>query len=198
VETLDVDFSPPPAYANLRGNQAQWLDQLDADLATHNRILCVAPGGLGKTEIMAAFAERFALRGLRTLVLATRERLVEQTAERIARRTGLQVDIEMGSQSASPYAPVVVGCVPSVGKLNRLTGFADDHFALVIPDEAHLSLSPVFLRVMNYFHYGATSLEENWQPPPDGSYTPRARVCGFTATPELGGNRSLAEYYQPV
>jgi superfamily II DNA or RNA helicase len=130
----------------------------------------------------------------RTLVTVCRESIVRQTARRMKEESGLDAEIEMGSESASPFAPVVVASTQSLQRLNRLTGFADDHFHYVFPDEAHFSVSPGSLRINNYFHYGAASLADDWQRPFDGQYQPKARVIGFTATPE----DKLLDWYQDV
>jgi superfamily II DNA or RNA helicase len=196
AEPLEVDFGEP--VFKLRGHQPQWLENIDADLKTYCRVLAVAPGGVGKTTLFAALGHRFHTRGLKTLVLANRERLAGQTAKRIRAETGLEVDLEMAEHHASPFAPIVVASIQTLGRINRLTGFSDSHFGLVVPDEAHFSTSPTWQRVMNYFHYGAESLQDEWMRPPDGTYTPKCRIAGFTATPDIGERKSLAEYYQPV
>lgn len=203
IEVLDVDFAdevaPPPAPAfTLRGHQPEWLAAIERDLTTHSRLLAVAPGGVGKTTLFAALAARHHARGIRTLVLENRDRLTRQTADRIRNETGIDVDIEMGDQHASPYAPIVVASVQTLGRENRLTGFADDHFGLIVPDEAHFSLAPQWQRVLKYFHYGAESLADGWIQPPDGTYVPKGRIVGFTATPDIGSKRSLTEFYQMI
>src|SRR6478736_8996379 len=116
----------------LRGRQPEWLPAIQADLKVKSRLLCVAPGGVGKTTLFAALAADMWSKGIRTLVLENRDRLTEQTAERIRKETGLEVDVEKGDQRASPHAPVVVASVQSYSKVSRLTGFADTHFGLVV------------------------------------------------------------------
>lgn len=177
----------------LRGRQPEWLAAIHEDLKTRSRLLCIAPGGVGKTTLFAALAADMWARGIRTLVLENRDRLTEQTAERIRRETGLEVDVEKGDQRASPHAPVVVACVQSISKPSRLTGFADTHFGLVVPDETHLALSPSWLRIIRYFHWGSESLQEDWKEP--ATYTPKCAVVGFTASPDLGTRRNLGELY---
>ncbi len=193
-----LDLDAEPSRIKLRGPQPGWLEDLDRDLSTHTRILCVAPGGVGKTTLFAALSDRWWQRGQRTLVLENRDRLTRQTAKRIADETGLEVEIEMADEHASPFAPIVVACTATLGKVSRLTGFSDSHFGLLVADEAHLSMAPSWQRILRYFHYGSESLTEDWQPPEDGSYEPKARIAGFTATPDIGEKRSLGEFYQMV
>lgn len=174
------------------------LEAIDNDLNTLSRVLAVAPGGIGKTTIFAALAARFQGRGIKTLVLENRDRLTRQTAERLRAETGLECDIEMGDEYASPYSPLVVASVQTLGRTNRLTAFGENHFGLVIADEAHFALAPQWLRILNYFHYGASSLADGWIKPEDGFYTPKAKIAGFTASPDLGDRRNLGDIFQKL
>ncbi len=195
----DIEFGDDPAPVRkfaLRGRQPEWLETIWTDLQTYSRTLVVAPGGVGKTTIFAALASRAHQHGIKTLVLENRDRLTRQTADRIRKETGLEVDVEMGDMHASPYAPIVVGSVQTLGRVNRLSGFQDNHFGIIVPDEAHLSLAPQWQRILQYFHYGADSLLEGWVVPPDGTYAPKGKVVAFTATPDIGDNRNLGEFYQ--
>jgi superfamily II DNA or RNA helicase len=190
----DVVVPSKPAF-KLRGRQPEWMAAILADLKLRSRILVVAPGGVGKTTLFAALAAEMWKRGIRTLVLENRDRLTEQTAERIRKETGLDVDVEKADQHASPYAPIVVACVQSLSKVSRLTGFADTHFGLLVADECHLALSPSWLRIIHFFHHGADSLTEGWVAPKDGDYKPKCSVVGFTASPDLGDRRNLGELF---
>lgn len=194
VNAEDFAFEDAPGF-RLRGRQPEWVEAIEHDFLTHNRLLVVAPGGVGKTGVIGAMAKRFWERGQRTLITENREHLTEQTAQRVRDETGLEVDVEMASQRASPFAPVVVASVQSLGRLNRLTSFADNHFGLVVPDECHLCLAEQPMRILNYFHYGAESLAEGWVKPA-GLYVPKSKVAGFTASPDIGERRSLGEFFE--
>lgn len=181
----------------LRGKQPEWIDATFKALEKHSRLLFIAPGGVGKTECIGAVAARlWNQRRGKTLVLENRDRLTTQTAERIESRTGLNVDIEMANRRASPFAEIVVASTQSYSRIPRLTGFDPNHFAAVIPDECHFSLSNTHQRILKYHHYGAESLDENWVKPEDGLYVPKASIIGFTASPNLGTKRNLGEFYQ--
>lgn len=194
-----MDPEPVKQGFKLRGRQQEWVDKIELDMITRDRLLVVAPGGVGKSSVMGVLAKRaWDLHGKRTIILENRDRLTDQTAKRVREETGLEVDVEKGDQRASPFAHVVVMCVQSGSRINRLTGFAPDHFGLCIADECHLALSPSWLRVIFYFHYGAESLAEDWARPTDGSYVPKAKVIGFTASPNLGERRSLGELFHCV
>jgi superfamily II DNA or RNA helicase len=196
VIEFDSNFAEEAkAGFKLRGRQQEWKDKIHADLVTKSRTLVVAPGGVGKTTLFAAIAADYWAKGKRTLVLENRDRLTEQTADRIRNETGLQVDVEKGDQRASPYAPIVVACVQSLSKVSRLTGFSENHFGLVVVDECHLCLSPSWLRIIRFFHWGSASLLEDWKAPEDGTYHPFSDVIGFTASPNLGDKRTLKELF---
>lgn len=183
-----------PQAITLRGRQPEWVDTVERDLLTRNRLLFVAPGGIGKSTVMGALARRFWDRGIRTLITENREHLVEQTARRVREETGLEVDVEMAGQRASPYAPVVVFSVQSA-RIQRLTSFADHHFGLVIPDECHFCLAEQPMRLLRYFHWGAASLADDWVKP-DALCVPKSKVVGFTASPDIGERRSLGEFFE--
>lgn len=194
------DFDAEPAF-RLRNYQLEWFNKVEADRAAGlTRLLIDASGGLGKSTFFAFLAkqewERF---GKRTLVLANRDRLVRQSAKRMAEESGLEVDIEMGANHASPFAPIVMASVQTLGKINRLTGFADDHFSIVVPDEAHHSCSDQFQRVLCYCHYGSASLADDWVKPEDGAYEPKAHIIGTTATPPAPGKKNhLGQFFQKI
>lgn len=196
IEEIEVEFERP--QIRLRPYQRQWKDKLRQDRKNgFTRLLLDAVGGSGKTSFAASVArEEWDSRKGRTLILETRQQLVEQTAQRLRDESGLEVDIEMAEHAASPYAQVVVASVPTIGRINRLTAFSDDHFAIVFADEAHESTANLFLRVMQYFHYGAQSLIEEWKRPEDGQYKPKALIVGITATPDSHGKRQLGNFYQ--
>ncbi len=184
----------PATGFTLRGHQPEWVEAIEADEKVAARLLAVAPGGIGKSSIMSVLAARKWDRGIRTLVTENREHLVEQTAARIEKESGLEVDIEMGKNQASPYAQCVVGSVQSLGRPARLTGFTDTHFGQVISDECHFCLAPQPSRILNYFHFGADSLVEGWHRP--DAYVPKSTVIGFTASPDLGSRKNLGSFFQ--
>jgi superfamily II DNA or RNA helicase len=193
---LDLDEEPVRSRLTLRDYQQEWVADFREERKTYSRLLKVAATGTGKTTFFAAVAAEEWDRGGRTLILENRDKLVRQTAKRIATETGLDVGVEMAGDHASPFDPVVVASVQSLARENRLTGFADNHFSLVVPDESHHALANSWQKVLNYFHYGAGSLVENWEAPIDGTYEPKCTVLGVTATPELGDKQSLGEFYQ--
>lgn len=192
-----LDLDEEVAF-ELRDYQREWMANTAKDRAAgFSRLLLDAVGGSGKTSYAGAIMlEEWRTKQGRTLILENRQQLVVQTAKRIRDETGLEVDVEMAEHTASPYAQVVVASVASLGRLNRLTAFADTHFAVVFADEAHNSTANLFLRIMRYFTFGAESLAEGWVQPKDGTYKPKACIIGITATPDTHGKRNLGNFFQ--
>jgi superfamily II DNA or RNA helicase len=164
-----------------------------------SRQLVIWATGTGKGSLAAMRAERAKKQGYRLLFLAHRESLITQTAKRIEAQAGVSCDIEMADQYASPNAQVVCASIQTLLSTARLTGFRDDHFHEIIVDESHHSMADGYQKVLNYFHHGAHSLGEEWQPPVRGiPYSFKARVVGLTATPDIEGKKSLGDFYQHV
>lgn len=185
----------PATGFTLRGNQPAWIADIEREELTHRRLLAVAPGGIGKGSLMSYLAWKKRQQGIRSLITINREKLVYQTAERVRSVTGLEVDMEMNKHRASPHADVVVACTQTIGRADRLLGFSPNHFGLVMPDECHVNtLSPQASRVLNYFHFGADSLQDGWTIPQQ--YTPLSTVVGFTATPDIGTRKNLGTFFQ--
>lgn len=186
LEVEDIDFGDEVAPSiRLRPYQQRMRDDIHLAFTKFNRVLAEAATGTGKTSLFGVITKDNAAQSGKTLVIVNRERLVRQAADRIRKETGLEVEIEMADEHASPYAPVVVASVQTLMRINRLTSFADNHFTLAVADECHHSLAAGWLRVLSYFHFGAESLAENWtQPEPGFPYEPKCKVLGVTATPD--------------
>ena len=204
IETVDFDFDAPPVPAPARGlvlrdYQIAAKQAVAEGWATYKRQLIDAATGTGKTTLFASIAADEWKAGGRTLILENRDALVRQTAKRIADETGLGCEVEMAGEHATPFAPVVVASVQTLCRDARLTGFADNHFSLIVTDECHHALARSYEKVTNYFHFGKESLAEGWlEPMPDVNYEAKARVLGVTATPEINGTRHLSEAFQRI
>lgn len=198
-DSLPLALAEAPRAIELREYQVACLDSIEAGWKQFNRQLCVLAGGLGKTVLFSSLAKLEIARGGRVLILAHSDELIEQARDKLFRSTGLEADIEKAEQHASPFADVVIASVQTLSREGRLLGFSDDHFTLLNIDEAHRSLAPMFIKVMNYFHFGAESLLEDWKAPEPGMpYKHKARVVGWTATNSRGDKRSLGEFFQNV
>lgn len=182
------DFTEAPVFQARDYQLAKIANIEEHWVGGFSRQLLEMATGTGKTSVAAILFKKAVAAGQRCLFLANRDKLVRQSAKRVREETGLEVEIEMAADRASPYAPVVVASVQTLGRLNRLTSFADTHFDLIVADESHHATAASWLKVLNYFHFGAESLAPEWKAPVRGTYRPKARVLGITATPneELG------------
>lgn len=162
---------------NLRPYQAACVDAVLSGFRTHGKLLAVLPTAAGKTVIFSNTAERFAPG--RTLILAHREELLAQAADKLTRATGLVAETERAERHASLDAQVVVASVQTLMREKRLSRWPRDHFNLVVVDEAHHALADSYQRVLAHF---------------DG----HAKVLGVTATPDRGDKKSLGSYFEDV
>ncbi|MGH8018769.1 MAG: DEAD/DEAH box helicase [Opitutaceae bacterium] len=131
----------------------------------------------GKTVIFSELARR--TQPARTLILAHREELLTQAADKLHRATGLVSELERAEHRASHDAPVVVASVQTLMREPRLTSWPSDHFGLVVVDEAHHVLADSYQRVLARFH-------------------DHAKVLGVTATPDRGDKKNLGAYFEDI
>lgn len=143
------------------------------------RTLLVLPTGCGKTIVFAKITEECVMRGKRILILAHREELLEQAADKIKKSTGLSCAKEKAGDSClGSWYRVVVGSVQTLMRQKRLAEFDKGYFDCIIIDEAHHSISDSYRNILNYF---------------DG-----ADVLGVTATPDRGDMKDLGQVFQSL
>lgn len=145
---------------------------------TCDRALAVLPTGTGKTIVFSAICSDVAATGRRCLIIAHREELLQQAADKLHRMTGLVSAVEKGDQhAADSYAPVVVASVQTLSRPSRLEAFDPDEFGVMIIDEAHHTLAPTYQAIVNHFH---------------------TKLLGVTATADRGDKRNLGEVYEKL
>lgn len=144
----------------------------------HDKTLLVLPTGCGKTIVFADVARNRAAQG-NVLVLAHREELLTQAADKIMRSCGMRCSVEKAEKSClTSDERITVGSVQTLGTERRLARFEKDYFRTIIVDEAHHSLADTYKRVLEHFD--------------------EAKVLGVTATPDRGDMRNLGEYYESL
>lgn len=163
-------------------------------------VLVVMPTGTGKTILFSSISNNAVQRGMRVLILAHREELIEQAADKLRRSTGVVAAIEMAERKEAQAAEhmgtlfaeltpeqepptmlrgrpaVVVATVQSM--IRRLGKFAPDFFDAVVVDEAHHAFADTYKGVLAHFS--------------------SAKVLGVTATPDRGDKKPLREVFDDV
>ena len=181
IEVLDLDDLPPPLPApngfRYRGYQEQSFDAIEAGWLEFKRQVLVQATGTGKTEAFAYETKRWVARGLRVLILAHAEELLDQAARKLERSTGLIAAKEKAADHASLSDMVVVASIQTLAKDSRLNGWPPDHFGLIVVDECHRSLAASYQKVLGYF---------------------TGKVLGVTATADRGDKQSLSKFYERI
>ena len=160
---------------NLRYYQNDAVNAALKGFAEWDKQLLVMPTGSGKTICFSALAEQMLPK--KTLVLADKEKLVEQACEKIEDSIGITAGREQAEHKADLDNAIVVGSVQSM--IKRLEKWPKNHFSTLICDEAHHAISDSWQTVLGHFH-------------------DHAKVVGVTATPFRGDKRVLGTYFDEV
>lgn len=142
------------------------------------KTLLVLPTGTGKTVVFSSIAQKRAQTG-RVLILAHREELLTQAADKLKKLSGIECSVEKAEQTAEGCDnPVTVGSVQTLMSDKRLSRFPRDFYRTLIVDEAHHAMSDSYRKILNYFD--------------------QAKVLGVTATPDRGDMRNLGEIFDSL
>lgn len=171
----------------LRDYQNRAIDGIVSSLRSHDTALVVSPTGTGKTIL---FAEATRIASKRCMVIAHREELLSQAAEKIEGVSGERPEIEQSVLwSNEGYFGKSKVVVASIQTLNARTRdgrrherFNPDEFSLVIVDEAHHAVSNSYRRVLNWFR----------------KINPKCKILGFTATPDRSDKLALGSVFETV
>lgn len=163
----------------LREYQTDVIQNMRESFARGNRrIVLQAPTGAGKTVIASNMIESAADKGKRVLFLAHRRELVHQCADKL-----LAFGVEHGVIMAGEF--LQYDYEVQVASIDTLRARALDSDRIPLPkadlifiDEAHRSLAPTYLRLMNEY--------------------PDAAIIGMTATPCRSDNRGLGDVYEDI
>jgi len=171
----------------LRCYQTRAVDAIAEAFEENASTLIVLPTGAGKTIVFSHVAERMRPMG-RIMVVAHREELITQAANKIEDVTGIKPDIEMADQQANEHAffgqcEIVVASVQTLiaGNPPRMQRFNPDDFTLLITDEAHHAPAASYRRIYDWFHRN-----------------PNLKHLGVTATPDRADERALGKVYGSV
>lgn len=116
---------------NLRPYQFDLFNAMRRSLATgHRRIMCVAPCGAGKSVIMQAVVESAQIKNNTVMILAHRQEIVDQLAERM-----------------KPYGNATVMMMQTA--VRRLDALPTP--SIIIIDESHLIKANSYMRILEHF-----------------------------------------------
>ena len=168
----------------LRPYQQQALDAIwGAYQKGTNRILIQAATGVGKTQIFSgllshagvkAWLESFPERERQVLIIAHREELLDQAAQRLQQmHPGLMVSIEQGDRRATCYGDVVIASIQTLAarkgaRLQRL--LKRIRFRIVVCDEAHHCAAPSYRNAL---------VRLGFLPPADATDTEEAEAADY-------------------
>src|SRR5258706_7400284 len=108
------------------------------------RGLLVLPTGAGKNFIAASLIETLAPK--RVLFLADRNELISQPWEALVNFIGVNAGVEKAEQRCEETDRVVVGSIQTLAR--RYESFRPDRWDYIIADEAHLSMSESWQKVL--------------------------------------------------
>jgi superfamily II DNA or RNA helicase len=174
----------------LRPYQRECVDSICASLRHHRSTVAVLATGLGKTVVFSECVRLgLAMPGRRALILAHREELVMQAADKVRSVTGMEPAIEMADlrsvEDGFRRAPIVVSSIQTMnagrGDSRRMNRFRNDHPWFIVVDECHHAPSASYKSVIARFM-------EN----------PSSRLLGVTATPDRLDKRALGQVFDSV
>ena len=143
------------------------------------RTLLVLPTGTGKTIAFSSVIGDKVKSGGKALIIAGREELLNQAADKLLMTTGLPCSFEKaGKRSNVSDSPCTVASVQTLSRPSRLKRFDPHCFSHIVVDEAHHALAKSYKAILNHF--------------------PDAYVLGCTATPDRGDRKSLSEVFDSV
>ena len=156
---------------DLRPYQREAIEQVRERLRRGaKRVLIVLPTGGGKTVVAADIIRSATERGSRTLFLAHRRELIQQTADKL-NRFGVRHGIIMAGQRPALQHHVQVASIQTLARRRDSLKSVD----LIFFDEAHHAAAGQYTDVLEWY--------------------PQARVVGLTATPWRLDGRGLADVF---
>ena len=148
----------------------QWIE-----LSRSFRRICLQlPTGAGKTIIFCSILADLVARRDRALIIAHREELITQAAEKAEAISGLPVGIIKAGYPSNPLYPIQVASIQTLAR--RLDNLPDA--AIVIVDECHHASSPIYRNVLERY--------------------PNAYILGVTATPQRNDGRGLRDVFDQM
>ncbi|ELS33339.1 MULTISPECIES: DEAD/DEAH box helicase [Pseudanabaena] len=165
--------------SELRDYQQRVIDEIYATWQQGKRaILLAMPTGSGKTRTFSELAKDFCDRDRRVLLLVHREELLWQAKKTLEKILRSPVGVIKADRPMQLEYPVQCASVQTLVKRLEKQEIDLGAIALVIIDEAHLSLAPSYLSILRYF--------------------PKALILGVTATPSRLDGRGFDRLYEAL
>lgn len=183
MNAVQALFEAPQALPSiaLRDYQAECLQTILAEeQGGVRRQLVVLPTGAGKTILFAALIDRLlAERGGRALILAHRDELIGQAADKFRRVAGDRWSIGVVKAERNECdRQVLVGSIQTLARAQRLRQLPLDELTIVVADECHHSAARTWREVLRAC----------------GCWDPTGPLLvGVTATPDRADERTIAE-----
>lgn len=228
MPTVAAPTLRPPQRAALEAVVTAARPGQDGRLEGQNRLLVKMPTGTGKTVTFAAlrqwdairaWLEQFPENDRRILVIAHREELLDQAADKFhAANPGAMISIEQGDRHANRYGDVVIASIQTLQamKFRRLKRLISQRpFRVAIVDEAHHAAASTYRSALVHLGFlpPATASEsgdleaanfddvammtqalEGWD-----AQAPKDRLLlGFTATPNRSDAVGLGCVFQSI
>ena len=131
----------------LRNYQEKLVRDIYQQWHQHRRIMAQLPTGGGKTVIFSHIAQSFLERGHGVLVLAHRQELISQAADKLAAIAPRPAGIVRAGVRPDYSAPIQVASVQSaIRRLHKLP-----HPGLVVIDEAHHAIAQTYRKILDNF-----------------------------------------------
>lgn len=175
---------------NLRDYQTETIAAVRERWAAGvRRVAAVLPTGAGKTVVFAHLAAQMRQAGVRTVVLAHRDELIEQAAHKLdSVDAGLSVGVWKAQRREAEGCDVVVASVQSLARRERRDELlAAGPWRMVIVDEAHHAVANTYMHVLEDLGCFA-----------DGDLSHGAVALGVTATLSRADRLGLDQVWQEV
>ncbi|PZO38211.1 MAG: type III restriction endonuclease subunit R [Pseudanabaena frigida] len=165
--------------SELRDYQKRVIDEIYTTWRLGKRsILLAMPTGSGKTRTFSELAKHFYDRQQRVLLLVHREELLWQARNTLEKTLRSPIGVIKADRPMHLEYPVQCASVQTLVKRLEKQEVDLGAIALVIVDEAHLSLAPSYLKILSYF--------------------PEALILGVTATPSRLDGRGFDRLYEAL
>lgn len=171
--------APPPPTITLRPYQETCVQRV---LEAYQKQPCggsaliILPTGAGKTVVFGEIARRL---GLTTLIIAHREELLTQAADKFHMIDPTAIIGQVGAGRHEWGAPVTVASIQTISRLEHLKAVIRFGYQLVIIDECHHSAAAGYRTVLEAL--------------------PEAFVVGVTATPDRLDGQSIETFFgEPI